>query len=119
MRRALMVLSLALVLGLAASMAPADAQQMLTGRVWQVDRTDVYVTLADNTAVRVPAHTATFTVHGVPVDFRDLDIGTPVSVSYEPVYGYQHEYISSSSLDDVPVASTARWVWRDGRWERY
>ncbi len=106
---------LAVLLGLFALSVPAHAENQISGIVYQVDRNDVYITLADHTAIRIPIATARFVAHGAPVAPMALKIGTPVDVFYTPVFGFQNFYLSSSSLAPSPTY-VYRWYGPDGIW---
>lgn len=88
--------------GLAATcalmVAPASAD-VLTGQVYQITPSDVYITMEDTTVARVPLASAQFMLDGAVVPSSSLAVGQHVVADYTPLYGFQRYYHTSSNLE--------------------
>lgn len=77
---------------------PASAD-ILTGQVYQVTASDVYITMPDTTVARVPLASAQFKLDGAVVPSSSLVVGQQIVADYTPLYGFQRYYHTSSNLD--------------------
>lgn len=120
------------------SSTAAMARERVTGTVYQIAPTAVYVEAEDHTAVLVPISNAVFTSKGVPTDAAHLKIGNVVEADYEPevtLTPYDIIYITPAKTERVYVreyrsdherlvreyredGTTVNYIWYNGRWHR-
>jgi hypothetical protein len=128
MKRILQTLSLLVFTAGIAVTSPSAFAQQVKGTVYQITPTDVYIEMADHTAVRIPNDSAVFLMNGAPVDITDLRHGNGVTVQYAPkatvttttyritdIPAAPHER-STVTRDTTSGGHTVHHVWYDGAW---
>jgi hypothetical protein len=120
--------ALVFALAVLAGSPRAFAGPTIKGSVYQITPNDVYVEMADHTAVRVANDSATFLMHGAPIDITDLRRGYPVTVEYLPkttvtTTTYRLSDLPRNPTGTVSVTRDTRsrgrvvhHYWADGSW---